>query len=166
MASRDLEDLAPAVRGPAQLLEQKAEAQGLELLIYCTYRSPEEQARLYRKGRSYADIEAKAEELEREHGRQDLGDLLLQVGPQEGGLVTYAGPGQSIHNYRMAFDAVPLEGGKPVWSTSDEEDRELWEMYGELVREVGLEWAGDWTSFTEFPHAQAPDADWRELIKA
>jgi peptidoglycan L-alanyl-D-glutamate endopeptidase CwlK len=166
MASRDLADLAPAVRGPAQRLEQMADDRGLDLLIYCTYRSPREQARLFRKGRPLADIEAKADELDTEYGRPDLGDLLMEVGPQYGEIVTHAGPGQSIHQYRCAFDAVPLDGGKPVWGTSDPADRYLWSTYGELVRAVGLEWAGDWEHFTEFPHAQEPSANWRELIRA
>lgn len=165
MASRDLEDLAPELVGKAQDLEILAEQNGTPVLIYCTRRSAEEQARLYRKGRPTKAIEAKAAELDGDFARPDLADLLLSVGPQYGSVVTHAGPGQSIHQYGLAFDAVPLRDGKPVWSTEEAADWDRWQAYGEVAKELGLEWAGDWVSFTEYPHVQAPDADWRELIR-
>jgi peptidoglycan L-alanyl-D-glutamate endopeptidase CwlK len=48
---------------------------------------------------------------------------------------------------------VPLRFGKPVWGTSGE-DGELWKKVGELGKAQGLEWAGDWKKFKEFPHFQ------------
>ncbi len=165
MASRDLEDLDPVVREAARDLETMAESRGEPVLIYCTLRSAEEQARLYRKGRPFSEIQGKADALDREFGRPDLAELLLGVGPQRGRVVTHAGPGQSIHQYGLAFDGVPLEGGKPVWGTSDPEDVRRWQGYGALAGDLGLEWAGHWSSFTEFPHVQQPDADWRDLIR-
>jgi hypothetical protein len=80
-------------------------------------------------------------------------------------IVNNAGPGQSEHNYRQAFDGVPLLGGKPVWGSRQSDDLLLWNIYGEACEAEGLEWAGRWTSLKEMPHAQAANADWRELIK-
>ncbi len=164
MASRKLEDLQPEIEAAARNLLRRCEEDGLDLLIYCTLRSTREQAILYRQGRPFDQIQRKANELRDKWGRDDLGDLLIDVGPQSGRKVTNAGPGQSMHNYGLAFDAVPLRGGKPVWQSSKLEDKALWEQYGELGLEVGLEWAGNWTRFREFPHMQKPESAWRELI--
>jgi peptidoglycan L-alanyl-D-glutamate endopeptidase CwlK len=127
---------------------------GIDLLIYCTLRSPEEQARLYRQSRSRAQINRKVD-WHRRHGLDVLADILIKVGPQAGILgrhVTMAGPGESWHNYGRAFDAVPVIGGKAMWSTSHPH----WAEYGTIIRDLQLEWAGDWPRFREFPHAQLP----------
>ncbi|MBA1147431.1 M15 family metallopeptidase [Ectothiorhodospiraceae bacterium WFHF3C12] len=165
MASRSLEDLDPRVQARANAV--LADASGrVDLLVYCTHRPVTEQARLYRKGRPFSEIQAKADELDTRYGRPGLAEVLISVGPQYGPrIVTHAGPGQSLHNYGLAFDAVPLEGGKPVWGTEADEDLALWRAFGDLVRQNDLEWAGDWESFTEFPHAQLRGADWRDLIR-
>lgn len=164
MASRRLSALHPDLQLGAARLMNLADQNDLDLLIYCTFRSPTEQARLYRQGRTTARIKSMAGELAGRFGRMDLADLLLGVGPQYGPLRTYAAPGQSLHNYGYAFDAVPMRNGKPVWGTEDATDKWLWGLYGELVEEVGLEWAGRWERFREFPHAQLKGTDWRELI--
>lgn len=72
--------------------------------------------------------------------------------------VTNAKPGSSAHNYGLAMDVVPLRDGKAIWDAKAHE----WQVYGEEVRRVGLEWAGDWTRFREFPHCQAPN--WRQHV--
>jgi peptidoglycan L-alanyl-D-glutamate endopeptidase CwlK len=164
MASRDINDLVPAVKEMAERLLVRCEEEDLDILIYCTLRTNEEQAKLYRQSRSLAQIKRKAEELRDKWGRPDLADLLMDVGPQYGAKVTYAGPGQSMHNYGLAFDSVPMRNGKAVWGSRREADRELWLKYGELGVEVGLEWAGNWSRFIEFPHMQQIDAAWRDLI--
>ena len=56
---------------------------------------------------------------------------------------TWAGPGESLHQYGLAGDGVPLEHGTaPLWDAKARE----WEIYGACAREVGLTWAGDWSS--------------------
>lgn len=165
MASRRLEDLHPSVHEKALQLLELAELEGLPLLIYCTLRDNDEQSRLFRQGRPFPIIAERARYLE-ELGRSDLAKVLIDVGPQyERLIVTHAGPGQSLHNYGFAFDAVPMRDGKPVWGTHLDADRAVWEHYGALVERVGLEWAGRWTSFREFPHAQQPGIQWRDLIR-
>ena len=164
MASRALIDLQDHINEMARSLLDRCADEGLEILIYCTLRPLEEQAKLFRQGRSLRQIRAKAEELRNRWARPDLADLLLDVGPQSGRRVTYAGPGQSMHNYGLAFDAVPLSGGKPLWQTTKPEDKAMWELYGSLGVEQGLEWAGNWSRFREFPHMQEEGARWRDLI--
>jgi peptidoglycan LD-endopeptidase CwlK len=165
MASRNLDDLRQDLRNRAHALLTRCKEENMEILIYCTLRSFEEQARLYCQSRAAEQIKAKADELSGRWGRKDLADMLLRIGPQAGGKVTNAGPGQSMHNYGLAFDAVPLRAGKPVWQSVKPEDKALWALYGKLGQEVGLEWAGNWTKFTEYPHLQAPGTEWTKLIK-
>lgn len=115
MASRSLDDLASVVKARALALQDECRACGLDLLIYCTLRSNEEQAVLYQSGR---------------------------VLP--GRILTNAKPGLSLHNpdrdgKAWAFDAVPLVYGKPAWS-----DVQLLKTMGVCGESVGLEWAGRW----------------------
>lgn len=130
--SRDLDHLAPDVRALAHSFLALCNERGLDVIVTCTYRSPEEQAELYAQGRT-----------------------------KPGKIVTKAKPGQSLHNLEdaegfpaaRAFDVVPIRLGKPVWGTKGE-DLVLWQRVGQAGKDVGLEWAGDWPRFTEFPHLQ------------
>lgn len=122
--SRKLEDLHPKVEEMARQLLAAAENEGIDLLVTSTYRDHESQNELYAQGRT-----------------------------KPGRVVTNARGGRSWHNWRLAFDVVPMRNGKPVWGTSGD-DLVLWKRVGELGKEVGLEWAGDWKRFKEFPHFQ------------
>jgi peptidoglycan L-alanyl-D-glutamate endopeptidase CwlK len=97
---------------------------GIDLLVTCTFRDRAEQAELYALGRTVP-----------------------------GKKVTNAKAGQSMHNYGLAYDVVPMRLGKPVWGTTGA-DLLLWQKVGELGKEAGLEWAGEWVGFKEFPHFQ------------
>ena len=163
--SRAISDLNESLQDTVKWLLLDTEWINLDLLIYCTYRSPAEQARAYRNGRSIHQIREKANELALKYGRHDLADLLISVGPQFGReIITHAGPGQSLHQYGAAFDAVPMRDGKPVWNHRTKDDRELWQRYGDTLERFGLEWSGRWQQFKEMPHAQQPDTDWSVLI--
>jgi len=165
MASRMLSDLNPEAFEKAIAFTEVVEDAGLDVLIYCTWRSEREQAVLYRRGRPLSEIEKKAIELSERWARPDLGELLMSVGPQhEPRIVTNAGPGQSLHQYHVAFDCVPIREGKPVWGDSEAQDQMLWQQLGALGEQVGLEWAGRWHNFREMPHFQLPGIDWRALI--
>jgi len=164
--SRELADLTPETRKKAMAFLVLCRERGLDVLIYNTLRTLEAQARLFRRGRDFIEIQNKAVEMEKVHKRKDLGLLLLNVGPQfERKIVTHAGPGQSVHNYGQAFDFVPLHDGKPVWGTRDLEDYQLWNACGAAVEDAGLEWGGHWKTLKDFPHAQEPGCDWKTLIK-
>jgi peptidoglycan L-alanyl-D-glutamate endopeptidase CwlK len=105
----------------AEAMVAHCDAVGIDLLITSTYRDFDAQAALYAQGRT-----------------------------KPGGKVTNARPGQSWHNWRRAFDVVPLRGGKPVWDVGDL----VWYQVGAIGEELGLEWAGRWKRFPEFPHFQ------------
>jgi peptidoglycan L-alanyl-D-glutamate endopeptidase CwlK len=66
-----------------------------------------------------------------------------------------------MHNFRfngkpasLAVDIVPLVNGKPIWSAT----APVWQKVGKLGEAAGLEWAGRWKRFREFPHFQHPRA--------
>ena len=160
MASRKLSDLVGTMEARAEALVAKCDMAGIDLLIYCTLRSLEEQARLYRQPKSADQIHAMADKLRNVYMRPDLGEILLSVGPQSGPKVTNAAPGMSAHNYGLAFDCVPLVNGKAQWSSKAPE----WQEVGRLGQSLGLEWAGSWTSFREYPHFQELGFTWRQRI--
>jgi len=76
--------------------------------------------------------------------------LYAQGRTTAGKIVTNAKAGESFHNYRCAVDVVPIINGKPVWDTK----YQVWQTIGRLGKEAGLEWAGDWKRFKEYPHFQ------------
>ena len=154
MASRDLSTLIAPLKDAAIRTQQCCKLHGFYLLVYCTFRSFEEQARLYRQSRRLGQIRRKEIALEA-LGYPELAQVLEDVGPQWGTIgrhVTGAGPGESWHQYRRAFDAVPIVAGKAEWSNSSV----YWRKYGRCAVDVGLEWAGNWTTFREYPHSQMP----------
>lgn len=118
--SRKLEDLLPEVRAMAEKFIAVCAAQGIDVLITSTYRDLESQAALYAQGRT-----------------------------APGKIVTNAQAGRSYHNWRVAFDFVPIVAGKAQWN-----DIKLFTKCGELAEKCGLEWAGRWQSFKELAHCQ------------
>jgi peptidoglycan LD-endopeptidase CwlK len=133
-------------------LQRLCSQSGVNIVYYCTIRSCSEQAKLFRRSRTEKEISQRAQSLA-DRGYPFLAESLLSVGPQPGKLgahVTNAGPGESFHQYGMAADGAPFSGGKPIWDESAHE----WHVYGESARYLGLTWAGDWTSFKEYPHVQ------------
>ena len=119
--SRSLNDLLPPVKDRAEKMIQGCKDVGIDLLVTSTYRDNVSQDALYAQGRT-----------------------------KPGKIVTNARAGQSFHNYRCAFDVVPLRNGKPVWDAKDP----VWQTIGQIGKQFGLEWAGDWKRFKEFPHFQ------------
>ena len=118
--SRRIEDLHPAVQERCFRFLDECKKAGIDLIITSTYRDYESQKALYAQGRT-----------------------------KPGKIVTNAKPGQSFHNWHIAFDVVPLVNGKPSW-----DDMQLWQSIGAIGRACGLEWAGDWKRFKEYPHFQ------------
>ena len=72
-------------------------------------------------------------------------DALYALKPK----VTNSCGGQSFHNYRVAYDVVPILNGKCIWN-----DDELWHKVGALGKTFGLTWGGDFQSIKDFPHFQ------------
>ncbi len=150
MASRDIQDLVPDMQKKAKAVVDGCAKQGVKLLVYCTLRPLEEQARYYRRSRSYKEIKAKMDELKK-RGLGFLADVIEKVGPQVGEWATNAAPGESWHNYGEAFDAVPLKGRKGLWNYKKHEHE--WDVYGKVARQQKLEWGGTWRH-KDFPHSQ------------
>lgn len=118
--SRKLDDLHPQVKTLCQAFLDKCLDENIDVIITSTYRDSESQNALYAQGRT-----------------------------APGHIVTNAKGGHSYHNYRVAFDFVPVVQGKAVWN-----DDALFQKCGEIGESVGLEWAGRWISFTERSHLQ------------
>lgn len=123
--SRKLENLHPTVREKALIMKKRCEAElGIDLVFTSTYRDNESQDALYAIGRTV-----------------------------KGSKVTNAKAGYSWHNFKLAFDVVPVRNGKPIWKTTGEEGK-LWAEIGRIGKECGLEWGGDFKSFKDLPHFQ------------
>jgi peptidoglycan L-alanyl-D-glutamate endopeptidase CwlK len=118
--SRKIDDLDPYVARLAKSFIAKAKKEGIDVLITSTFRDNESQNELYAQGRT-----------------------------KPGRIVTNAKAGQSFHNYRLAFDFVPIVNGKAQWN-----DLRTFKRLGELGESIGLEWAGRWKSFKELAHMQ------------
>lgn len=119
--SRKLEDLNPKVKVLCEKFIEKCKSQNIDVLITSTYRDAESQNALYDQGRTIA-----------------------------GKIVTNARAGQSYHNWRVAFDFVPIVYGKAQWS-----DVATFTKCGEIAESVGLEWAGRWKGkMVEMAHCQ------------
>lgn len=118
--SRKIEDLHPTVAVLCRKWLAECQAQGIPVLITSTYRDAEYQNSLYAEGRA-----------------------------RPGRIVTNARAGQSFHNYRMAFDFVPLVAQAPAWN-----DMALITRCGEIGEKVGLQWAGRWKHMREYLHLQ------------
>lgn len=136
MASRNIQDLAKPLQPLASSFINTANAlllkRGLNTSVFitCTWRSNEEQAKLYEIGRTV-----------------------------KGRKVTNAKPGESKHNCidpktkkpaAEAFDIAILVNGKLDWNL----ESDIWQLVGKLGEELGLEWAGRWERFREGPHFQ------------
>lgn len=132
MASRSLKDLTPQVQLKAEQFIHSCEKAGIEILVYCTYRSKEEQDELYKIGRTLP-----------------------------GKIVTNARGGESFHNYRVAFDWVPVHHGKPLWN-----DNGLYTRAGIIAEGLGLEWSGRWSGkLKEMAHCQYTEGKSIEQFK-
>lgn len=118
--SRNISELHPKVAHLCHEFIAKCRDAGIDVLITSTYRDLESQAAIYEQGRTKA-------------------------GPR----VTNAKPGYSFHNWRVAFDFVPIVNGKADWNNTI-----TFRRCGEIAESIGLEWAGRWRTFPELAHCQ------------
>ena len=130
--TKDINDLLPIVKQKCLDFQAKAKAQGIEFIVTSVYRSKEEQDMLY---------------LHPFNGIDDDGDGKIDEPDEK---ITNARGGQSFHNWRCAFDIVPVIQGKAIWNNND-----LWNRLGKIGMSCGLEWGGSWTGgFVDIPHFQ------------
>lgn len=122
MASRDPRDLCPELRRILPEFVARARERGIDVLIYCTYRSQEEQDELW------------------EHGRN--GDKRPKV--------TWTR--HSKHNLTKngvpaseAWDCVPISKGKLKW-----DDARGYKILGQIAAELGLKWGEEFGDSPHF----------------
>lgn len=134
-SSRSLSYMHPRLMSLYTRFETEMQKAGIGFIVTSTFRNEADQASLFASGRS-----------------------------KRGPILTNAEPGQSAHNVMLggspaacAFDIVILKDGKVQWDANDP----LWKRAGEIGVKVGLEWAGNWQHFKEFPHFQLPN--WKEI---
>lgn len=137
MASRKLEDLAPLFRARVAEWLADCHAESLEVLVYCTYRSHNEQADLYKIGRT---VKGAGVTKTRPMGRK----------------VTNAKPGQSAHQWGLAIDFVPMKNGKLLWGDTKRYDHAI-----KLAEARGMESLRPY----ELAHLQVAGFDWREYMR-
>ncbi len=135
MSDRDLNHLHPDLLPLANEFLGKLKDAGLDILVTCTYRSPEEQAELYAIGRTKF------------------------IGKRP---VTNAKPGQSEHNFMIdgkpaakAFDIVPMVDGECDWDESSSTWNEISKIWraGISNGKFWLDWYGRvGAPFRELPH--------------
>jgi len=105
----------------AMAMITEANKQGIYVCVVAGERTNAEQAKLYAQGRT-----------------------------APGKKVTNAGPGNSIHNYRLAWDLCPIINNKLVWGRID-----LFNKLGAIAKKLGITWGGTFRSIVDKPHFQA-----------
>lgn len=132
--SRDLNDLHPIVRIKAEIWLGLCVTEKIPVSIYFTFRSNVEQNALYLIGR-----------------RGIVGEKI----------VTNAKGGESAHNFRAAFDAVPLkQDGSAWWDAPDY----VWKRMGKMAEQVGLDWLGDeWGEYLSWDKGHFAEPGWSIL---
>lgn len=111
-------ELYPAVRQKRDQLMRIMKAFGRPIVVTGEYRTNTEQDALYAQGRTTPGL-----------------------------IVTNAKGGESMHNYRVAFD-IAFSTDKGLSYDGD------WNAVAEVGKTLGLEWGGDWQTFPDRPHFQ------------
>jgi hypothetical protein len=116
ITSQRISTLHPLIRSRVADFINEADRLGIQLRITSAYRSFAEQDALFAQGRT-----------------------------QPGNIVTNARGGESIHNFGLAFDVVPMVHGQTDWNGN-------WPFIGTLGKSFGFIWGGDWQTFPDRPH--------------
>ncbi|MCL2564780.1 MAG: M15 family metallopeptidase [Defluviitaleaceae bacterium] len=117
--SRNISDLHPTLQRGANELIRRMKELGYPVGISSTYRDNEAQDYLYAQGRT-----------------------------RPGAIVTNARAGDSMHNYKLAFDIFKNIKGYEY------SDYNFFDTAGRIWTEMGGEWGGSWTTFVDKPHMQ------------
>lgn len=113
-------ELLPLLQRKLQEHRDICKKHGLYFNVTSTYRSQEAQNALYAQGRT-----------------------------KPGNIVTNAKGGQSFHNWRCAYDVVPVVNGKADYS-----QEAILSAIGYFGKQIGLEWGGDFPTIKDMPHFQ------------
>jgi peptidoglycan L-alanyl-D-glutamate endopeptidase CwlK len=111
-------------------------AEGIRVYVVCGYRSWDQQAVEYGKGRTQAALNA-------------LGYSHIKAQPNVK-QVTNAKPGTSMHQYRLALDYCLLDDmGKDVWTVNAD-----WKRAAAIAKKLGFFWGADFQSIYDPPHLE------------
>ena len=148
-----LQKLHPAIREEAIRLYREEVVPALTGDYFCrivhTYRSFEEQAELYAKGRT----------------------KLFDKNGKRLGIVTKAKPGLSWHQYCLAIDYCLINKNNnglswDIVKDYDKDGKSDWLEVAEIFKKHGWVWGGDWKSFKDYPHLEFPiKYNIREMLK-
>ena len=147
-----IENLSPKTQILLKMWLTECIIQGLDILITQTDRSMDLQNAYYSQGReTLPQVNAR---------RKKVG--LSEIKDHENKVVTKAPGGKSPHNWKMAWDFVPLVDGKPAWNRID-----LFDKAGEISRKISyqgysLEWGGDFKTIKDKPHIQLKN--WKNYV--
>lgn len=101
------------------------EAEGVSIEVISGCRSWAQQAALYAQGRT-----------------------------KPGRICTNAKPGSSWHNYGLAIDLGIFRNGRYLDETQPKIADRIYKRLADIAESNGIEWAGNWKSFSESPHFQ------------
>ena len=132
--SRNIDDLDPIPRAICRSHIVACANRGIEIIVTSTYRDGESQEQLWQIGRLPDDT--------RKH-------------------VTNARAGHSWHNFRCAWDVVPVVAGKAVWDAKDP----AWQLVIEAGLAVGAEAGARWKTFPDLPHFQVRPREGETFIE-
>jgi peptidoglycan L-alanyl-D-glutamate endopeptidase CwlK len=76
-------------------------------------------------------------------------ELFAQGRTKNGKIVIHAEPGESNHNFGLAWDVGLFRGNDYL------EESPFYDNVGTIGKQLGLEWGGDWIKFPDRPHFQA-----------
>jgi len=167
-----LDGLEPHFRSTVEELIAACREIGFRAVPYQGYRSPEQQARLWRQSRTRPQIKARVRQL-RAAGRSHVADIIERVGPQHGPHVTNALPFESSHQSRTAVDCYieSPESEQALWRDRRLDGAEfgratqLYAQFGRCAEALRLTWGGRW-SIGDFGHVQLNRAAARHDLAA
>ena len=98
----------------------------------------------------------------------EQGEIYAQGRTKPGKIVTKAKPGQSIHNYALAFDFCLVKAGVTIWDTTKDFDGDKHPDWMEVVSYFisrGYTWGGDFRSIKDMPHLEKTFGyTWQKLL--
>ena len=140
--SRRLEDLLPRVAAAAARALADLKARGVPVAVTSTLRTQAEQAALYAQGREpLAAVNAK---------RAAAKMPLLRLEENRYTVTNADGvKHKSNHQSGKALDAVPEQGGNPVWPPASDI---RWKQIAGVFQQHGFAWGGEWKDLPDLPH--------------
>jgi|SRR5579863_1351826 len=125
-----LAEVEPTLAARVRKMADQLSGEGISIRVVQSLRTWQEQAALYAKGRD-AD-----------------GNVV-----DKSQVVTNAKPGSSWHNFALAVDVAPFDGGIPDWNI----EHPAWKRIVAVGESVGLVSGSTWRTFPDWPHFQSKE---------